>query len=171
MKKVKREGVAFSGSAAEAERGDAGRLRAIGDRIAQVRGPRTRDEFARFLGCHRNTLGHYERGERPPDAEFVLALNLAEDVNPTWLLLGEGPERLREQPRVAEPPGRYTAVDTELLAAVIDGTERALAKRGLVVPAGKRAELMALVYGYYEGRKGVDDAGFERFIKLLVEGG
>lgn len=43
------------------------------------------------MGVAQNTLGRYERGERTPDAEFLLVLRTKLGVSAEWLLTGEGP--------------------------------------------------------------------------------
>ncbi|GFO67920.1 transcriptional regulator [Geomonas limicola] len=69
----------------------------IGERLKSVRGETSQDEAAKLLGVHKNTLGKYERGERVPDAEFlVVMLETFPEIDPAWLLTGEG-AKLREK--------------------------------------------------------------------------
>ena len=62
----------------------------IGKRISQVRGDVPQSEFAKSLGIHKNTLIRYEKGERIPDAEFVLKMHLVHKISPLWLITGQG---------------------------------------------------------------------------------
>ncbi|MGB1835814.1 XRE family transcriptional regulator [Marinobacter adhaerens] len=62
---------------------------AIGERLTQIRGAKSQGAFAEELGVHKNSLGHYERGNRVPDAETLLKLvEMGYDAN--WLLTGKG---------------------------------------------------------------------------------
>lgn len=62
---------------------------AIGERLAEIRGSKSQGAFADELGIHKNSLGHYERGNRVPDAEVLLKLvGMGFDAN--WILTGKG---------------------------------------------------------------------------------
>jgi len=63
----------------------------LGERIKKVRGNLSQAEFIRRLKIHRNTLPRYESGERSPDADFLNRLCREFNINPTWILTGEGP--------------------------------------------------------------------------------
>lgn len=65
--------------------------KAVGERIASVRGRQTQDDFAKELGVHAGTLGRYERGERLPDAEFLVALSSKRGISSDWVLFGLPP--------------------------------------------------------------------------------
>ncbi|MGM0769962.1 MAG: XRE family transcriptional regulator [Pseudomonadota bacterium] len=65
---------------------------AIGERLAEIRGSKSQGAFADELGIHKNSLGHYERGNRVPDAEVLLKLvEMGFDAN--WILTGKGSPR------------------------------------------------------------------------------
>jgi len=81
----------------------------IGDRIAHIRGGMSQAAFANMIGVHKNSLGNYERGERTPDASFLLKL-MAAGFNPNWVLSGEGAMRLEGiADQVAEGDTQYSA--------------------------------------------------------------
>ena len=61
--------------------------KAIGRRLALVRGRCTQEEFADQLGVHVNTLARYERGERLPGTLVYLQL-VSRGVDLRWLLTG-----------------------------------------------------------------------------------
>ena len=63
----------LSGSRAEPENEDLGQL-SVGDRLRKVRGDRNQTDFATQLGFHFNTVGRYERGDRPPDFDYIVSL-------------------------------------------------------------------------------------------------
>jgi len=64
----------------------ASRLRAVRSRV----GDPDRDEFALKIGVSKNTLAHYERGDRTPDAEVLAAYRSRVKVNINWLTTGDG---------------------------------------------------------------------------------
>lgn len=76
----------------------------LADRIRRVRGNLSRAEFAGKLGIHLNTLGHYERAQRAPDAFVLMNICQMFAVNPQWLLLGEGPAL--DEDRITVEPAR-----------------------------------------------------------------
>ena len=69
---------------------------AVGTRIAEIRGALRQDEFAAEIGVHANTLGRYERGERLPDTDFLVALSTKKNISADWLLFGLPPMKATE---------------------------------------------------------------------------
>lgn len=87
------------------------RTSSIGERIAKIRGGESQVDAAKRFGVHKTSWGRYERNERDPDAEVLIALSKA-GWNPTWILLGEGPEKLGAlQNFVAENRAEYSESD------------------------------------------------------------
>ncbi len=62
----------------------------VGSRLAIVREPLTRKDFAAAVGVPASTLGSYERGETWPDWAFLEILRAKRGVNLNWLFTGEG---------------------------------------------------------------------------------
>lgn len=56
----------------------------------------TQGEFAELIGIHENTQGRYERGDRLPDGKYLNAASSHADINPIWLLHGQGPRSFLE---------------------------------------------------------------------------
>ena len=72
------------------------RMPVFADRFIELRGKRTQDEFAKFLGISRPTVGFYESGQRIPDA--VVLRQIAEKCNvSTDYLLGLTDEKTLDQ--------------------------------------------------------------------------
>ncbi len=62
-----------------------------GERLKIVRGNIPQEDFAKLLDVHKNTLGRFEREEGKPNIEELQKILTAlPDINPTWLLTGEG---------------------------------------------------------------------------------
>lgn len=68
---------------------------AIGQRLAEIRNGKSQGAFAEELGIHKNSLGHYERGNRVPDAAVLLKL-VEMGFNANWVLTGEGSKDAKE---------------------------------------------------------------------------
>ena len=63
----------------------------LGERIKLLRGEMAREKFAPLTGIVKNTLVNYETDASSPQAEYLnRLLGLFPDVNPAWLLTGEG---------------------------------------------------------------------------------
>lgn len=63
----------------------------FGDRLKILRGNLNQDEFSSKVGFHKNTIGRWERGEQSPNvADVNRILATFPNINPTWLLTGEG---------------------------------------------------------------------------------
>ena len=75
-----------------------------------------------------------------------------------------GPRTVGQSPA---PYGESTAVDLALLETCLAGALNALRAHDIDVPPAKLAQLVTLLYGYYETRGGApDDVTFARFIAL-----
>jgi phage repressor protein C with HTH and peptisase S24 domain len=92
---------------------------AIGERLSQIRGTKSQGAFAEELGVHKNSLGHYERGNRVPDAETLLKLvEMGFDAN--WLLTGKGQHKAEHaQPNLSQDIEKLKRLDEEF--ALITG--------------------------------------------------
>lgn len=66
----------------------------VGERIKLIRGSVRQDAFSVKVGVHLNTVGRWERDQSTPDAADLNKILAAyPDINPTWLLTGEGEMR------------------------------------------------------------------------------
>lgn len=66
----------------------------LGERIKLVRRDVSRDRFAPMTGISKTALVNYENNERDPGSEYLnKILSLFPDINPAWLLTGEGEMR------------------------------------------------------------------------------
>lgn len=65
----------------------------LSERIKFIRGKLSAVEFCEPLSIHKNTLYGYESGKNLPNADVLEGICRHYDVNPTWLLMGEGPIR------------------------------------------------------------------------------
>lgn len=62
-----------------------------GERIKEIRGAMSQEDFAKILGVHKNTLGRFEREEGRPNIEELNKILLSfPKINPEWLLTGKG---------------------------------------------------------------------------------
>lgn len=62
----------------------------IGERIALIRGRKSRPVFAQELGINKNTLERYEKGVTSPNLELAAQICGRYGVSIRWLVYGEG---------------------------------------------------------------------------------
>lgn len=136
----------------------------IGSRIAHIRGDRSQAAFAKELGCHKNTLGNYERGNRSPDADFLVRMARI-GVNTHWLVTGEGPRYLADRAQgahelmvrdvvggdynAAQERDRRAKVAGQRVRKVLQEVEAALSELELQLPADRKAELTSVIFEMY----------------------
>ena len=63
--------------------------RKLPNRIAEVRGERSKRQFAKDLGVFQQNVNRYENGTTP-HTDFLLTLSTKEGISLDWLLLGRG---------------------------------------------------------------------------------
>lgn len=145
--------------------------RDVGARLREIRGARSREDFAAELSLHRNTVERYEKSKRPIDAAL---LRLVIEKNPGWslhwLMTGRGSKRAAAaEHRLAEPeaPGYGTRLDDQLLANVMREIEAAFGANYSRITVEKRAALIASVYDDARARGGeVSRDAVMRLVKL-----
>ncbi|WP_165066638.1 helix-turn-helix transcriptional regulator [Desulfovibrio sp. ZJ200] len=62
----------------------------LGKRIRAVRGSRSQNVFAHFLGISKGTLVSYEHDKSSPNAKILMTICVLERIEIKWLLTGEG---------------------------------------------------------------------------------
>ena len=118
----------------------------IGERIKSLRGNENQSTFGNRFGRSRNTIMRYETGKNAPDADFAADLCREYNVEPTWLLLGQGPMRKGE-----ETTGKISSslLDCELLQAAIEAVEEVLKKTNRSMAPDKKAKLILASYDFF----------------------
>jgi len=100
----------------------------MSERIRALRGPQTQPEFALQLGVSKNTIGHYERGERRPEAEVLTRMREVLGVDINWLLTGEG--EMRPGGAGAAPSSSSAGIDADLYGLVTEAVSSAYKECG-----------------------------------------
>ena len=141
-----------------------GDVSGLGRRLQDVRGNESLDSFAQQLEVHRNTLFRYEKGESYPDARIIYMLRMKFDVNPDWLITGEGPIHMSDQ-----NPLQF---DFDLLEGIIGGMDRAFLEKGTgaVFAKGTKWKWIKIVYALFSKEKpkgNVEDEAYNLFMDLL----
>ena len=99
------------------------RMPVFADRFIELRGKRTQEEFARFLGISRPTVGFYESGQRIPDA--LVLRQIAEKCNVSAdYLLGLTNEKTPEQD--IQAICKKTGLSEKSVSRIISGKESGL---------------------------------------------
>lgn len=121
----------------------------LGARLTQIRGAKSRAEFAREMGVHKNTLARYENGETSINAEFIAQL-VATGYNANWILSGKGPQMADDRQKVAQADGTRTdnVVDAEVLEDVLVVLRSRQDRRGRRFTPRNEARLVAEIYQY-----------------------
>lgn len=91
-----------------------------------------------------------------------------------YILTGQrsagGAEKPAQAAPVAEKAEGYEvdrpAVDSEALAGVIEGVEKALASRRLLLAPDKKAQVVVALYDYFKATGKPSPAAVERYLKL-----
>ncbi len=90
-------------------------------------------------GIKNTTISRYEQGKIPRPIKYLVFLCRKNRVNPTWLLLGKGPESLTDALRPSP-------LDADLLAEVWEATQRAYADAGQTPHTRSLAASAAAIY-------------------------
>lgn len=91
----------------------------LGNRLKEIRGHKSRDEFAAQFAVHRNTLAAWEKELTSPDAKFLTSLCLKYNISPLWLLLGQGTKSGEEQNKDAESQtGVWLSTHSSILGGI-----------------------------------------------------
>ncbi len=111
----------------------------LGKRLKLARGRLTQLAAADAVGLRNTTISRYEQGKIPRPLKYLVFLCRKNRVNPTWLLLGKGPESLTNALRP-------TPLDAELLAEVWEAVQRAYAETGQTPHVRSLAATAAAIY-------------------------
>lgn len=86
-------------------------MESIGNRLKQLRGSVSGEEFAKRLGVNLQTLYRYERGERKPDIDFVQLVSSEMGVSIEWFITGTDASQKREVSN-AQPTDGFVGAKT-----------------------------------------------------------
>ncbi len=111
----------------------------FGKRLKLARGKLTQIVAAEAAGLRNTTISRYEQGKIPRPLKYLVFLCRKNRVNPTWLLLGKGPERLTDALRPSP-------LDAELLAQVWEAVQRAYGDAGQAPHIRSLAATAARIY-------------------------
>ncbi len=111
----------------------------LGKRLKLARGKLTQLAAADAVGLRNTTISRYEQGKIPRPLKYLVFLCRKNRINPTWLLLGKGPESLTD----ALKP---TPLDADLLAEVWEAVQRAYAETGQTPHVRSLAATAARIY-------------------------
>ncbi|WP_071998242.1 MULTISPECIES: helix-turn-helix domain-containing protein [unclassified Serratia (in: enterobacteria)] len=112
-------------------------LAAIGLRVRSVRGNLSQTEFAKRLGIERKSVSRYESGERAPDALVILRLLSEFNIEPTWLLTGDGniPELSSDEQELL---GSFRAAPLAVKAAALAALQAGTANSSKIIISGNK---------------------------------
>jgi transcriptional regulator with XRE-family HTH domain len=150
----------------------------LAERIKEVRGGFTQDNFGKLLGISKAQVSKYESRKAVPPAATIDKIASIGNKTREWLLWGEIRGELQEPaadfqrggPGASGPadPYLFAAVDTAVLAQIISGVEGALLKKKKTLNPVRKAHLVSLLYDrFQETGKPVDRDTIEEFLRLV----
>lgn len=123
----------------------------LSDRIRQVRGAQSQAEFASRLAVHKETLGKYERNQRPPDTDFLALVAAEYGVDLNWLVTGQARVTANDQVQ-----GSQADLGEALLGVVLDEVAGVLEAQKLRPTPAEQARLTKAVYKVVRRRMAED---------------
>jgi len=147
-------------------------FKTVGERLREIRGDMSREEFVPYVGVSKSTLARYERGSRSPDAEFIGLLLENFGINPVWFIYGTDQKylssnRLTHEGHSPGKPTKLPSIDHELLREIIEGVEESLTSNELELSTEKKAQIISLLYEHFtETGKEVDEQTVTRYLRL-----
>ncbi|MBO9419184.1 helix-turn-helix transcriptional regulator [Labrenzia sp. R4_2] len=119
----------------------------LAQRLVEIRGDRTRDEFALQYGVSPRAYANYERGDNEPGFAFLQEIVAAEHIRPAWLFSGEGSPR-GEVPDnlILTDSTQTTVIDPDLLKQIARIVSRVHAEAEIRLPADAQATELANAY-------------------------
>jgi transcriptional regulator with XRE-family HTH domain len=143
----------------------------VGERIKTIRGGVLQEEFAKKISISKSSVGRFEREERSPDIEDLNKILTAyPEINPAWLLTGEG--------QVKKELGN---INERIMCAVIEVIEESDIFANLSLPPEDKAKFIVETYKYFlkdKDKENIDKelvkkmiAAFDAVVRLLLEKG
>lgn len=136
----------------------------------------TQEQMADIAGVSKRSQGGYERGERPIDSDYLVALaRMGADVQ--YVLTGVLSPNIG---RVAEELGTYKTkkhgsapqrkeVEQQVLAGVLAGVDEYLAEHKLKMPADKKAELVMLLCDFFNAETAKDTPAVKEAVGKIIQ--
>jgi transcriptional regulator with XRE-family HTH domain len=136
----------------------------IEDRLKEIMGTSSGREFANSLGKSSTTVNQYLHGRIPP-ADFIVLVCERHQVEPRWLLTGEGPKRMGEVPKA-----HISEVDEEALEVALDEADRLLESIGKRATSKQKTQLILALYAMASEREDrkIDQPTALRLVKLMA---
>jgi len=151
----------------------------LAERIKEVRGNLTQDNFGKLLGVSKSQISKYESRKAIPPSATIDKIASTGNKTREWLLWGTTKGELKENAGdfkkpvpgtsgIADPY-LFAAVDTSILAQIISGVEGALLKKKKTLSPVRKAHLVSLLYDrFQETGLPIDLATIEEFLRLVA---
>jgi hypothetical protein len=113
----------------------------------------------------KTTLVNYETGLRTPDADFLNKI-LAEypDVNPAWLLAGEGQiARGASTYAIRNAEGQFESIQPDTVEKILEGFDT-LKDSGITLDNLNKAIVLSIAYEYFRYYKKTVPSNIKRFV-------
>lgn len=118
----------------------------VGERLKKTRGNLSQTAFAKELGIDRQSVARYESGDRTIDAHVIFNLMVKFNVDPNWLLTGQGnaPDLTSdEQELLVLFRTAPLAVKAATLGALMAGTAQQTSKTKQIINGSVNGQISA----------------------------
>ncbi|OHD26103.1 MAG: hypothetical protein A2Y38_15555 [Spirochaetes bacterium GWB1_59_5] len=134
-----------------------------------IRGDVTQGDFAKKIEVHKNTIGRWEKGEQTPTQEQLCRiLGVYPEINPAWLLTGEGPMKGFTAKHMTEAdkekltrPAEELIVNQDTLELIGEIFREKAGERRWEIDADKTMLILSTLYQFYS-RNFIESAKFRR---------
>ena len=138
----------------------------IGARINELaRLAGSKKKLANMAGLSESQLHRIASGDSQAKIENIAAIAINCGVSIDWLAIGKISQ---DSQGVCEQPLVYHT-DAVMLQDVLTAVEKYLDEHDLVLEPGKKAELITLLYDYFQAKGRVENSETERFLRLITK--
>lgn len=129
------------------------------DRLKMAIGEKSARSFALQCGLSPTVMHQYLSGKSEPTRQALIAMANTAEVNPGWLLTGDGPmKKLKGS----------VLIDQVLYDGVIVAVEEYLTEEGLSLPSAKKIETYHFLYDLFKDTTGINKEQLVKTLRLVA---
>ena len=128
------------------------------DRLKMAIGEKSARSFALQCGLSPTVMHQYLSGKSEPTRQALIAIANTAEVNPGWLLTGDGPmKKLKDS----------VLIDRNLYDGDIEAVEEYLTEEGSPLPASKKFMVYHYLYELFEETRYIDEEQLLKTLRLV----
>lgn len=129
------------------------------DRLKMAIGEKSARSFALQCGLSPTVMHQYLSGKSEPTRPAIIAIANTAEVNPGWLLTGDGPMKVVKG---------SVLIDRDLYDGVIEAVEEYLTEARLSLPSGKKIQTYHYLYDLFKDTTSINKEQLERTLRLVA---